>query len=268
MKSLLQRIVPEKFSSDSDKKCHSLNGLLIPYSEIICSVRESLEAGIDELGRRILVPNQYGIFFNPEDKQARENREDILIEELHAEMMFDIHRLNPEFQPEELEFIIDSDESLKKGEFYVKAAMIRHQVSFTSALAYTAENSNRPEIKDGLCIEENTVNGCTGVIDVSDTKYIIYTRMNGLHHSYPIIKPRMTVGRSPQCDIVLKSDMRDISRIHARILLADGDVYVQPLGQNVTLLDGREINTGGLNRIKAGQQLKIGSYTLHVDAAH
>ena len=76
--------------------------------------------------------------------------------------------------------------------------------------------------------------------------------------AYPLDKPRMVVGREPQCEIAI--DNLGISRQHC-VLVSKGDAYVvQDLGSaNGTFVNGKKIVEHYLND---GDEIFLGKYVL------
>jgi pSer/pThr/pTyr-binding forkhead associated (FHA) protein len=72
-------------------------------------------------------------------------------------------------------------------------------------------------------------------------------------------QPRITLGRSPQSDIVLDST-GGVSRNHAHILIIDGEVLIEDLSsRNGTFVNGRVCKRRTLKR---GDRISIGRYKL------
>lgn len=58
--------------------------------------------------------------------------------------------------------------------------------------------------------------------------------------SFNVSKETFTVGRSPQCDVVIPHE--GMSRKHCQITYKDGDLYIEDLGSvNGVLIDGKKI---------------------------
>jgi predicted RNA-binding Zn-ribbon protein involved in translation (DUF1610 family) len=71
-------------------------------------------------------------------------------------------------------------------------------------------------------------------------------------------KERITVGRSPDCDIFL--DDVTVSRRHALVLRRDGQFFIEDQGSlNGTFLNRRRIESG---QVEDGDELQIGKYKL------
>lgn len=77
---------------------------------------------------------------------------------------------------------------------------------------------------------------------------------------YRLNRPRLRLGRSSNCDIVL-SDSTGVSREHAQILVIDGEVVVEDLDSR----NGTFVNKISCERrtLRPGDRISIGQYRLH-----
>ncbi|MFM0083672.1 type VI secretion system-associated FHA domain protein TagH [Paraburkholderia sediminicola] len=73
-----------------------------------------------------------------------------------------------------------------------------------------------------------------------------------------------TIGRAPDCTIVLSDGQRGISRIQARIERRENAYVLVDAGSNPTLLNDRALDGTHEAHLKEGDCLKIGAYTLVV----
>ncbi|MEZ6058436.1 MAG: SpoIIE family protein phosphatase [Planctomycetaceae bacterium] len=72
---------------------------------------------------------------------------------------------------------------------------------------------------------------------------------------YEITKNEMVLGRLPECDIQLQSNM--VSRHHARLLKRDDDIFLEDLKSgNGTFLNGQKIESS--TKLKTGDRIKFG----------
>lgn len=80
----------------------------------------------------------------------------------------------------------------------------------------------------------------------------------------PLDKPVITIGRGLDNDVVI--DAPPISRHHARLVRAEGGLYIEDLGSaNGTFIDGDVIE--GRTLIEAGQTISFGSFAIRLDLA-
>lgn len=76
--------------------------------------------------------------------------------------------------------------------------------------------------------------------------------------TFELDRPRMTVGRRPECDVFL--DDVTVSRDHAVIVRRDGEYYIDDSGSlNGTYVNRRRIES---HRLEDGDELQIGKYKL------
>lgn len=75
-----------------------------------------------------------------------------------------------------------------------------------------------------------------------------------------------TVGRSPDCTLVLPDETRTVSRVHGQIKFQDGAYRLTDQGANPVKVNGAPIGRGASAVIKAGDLIQIGSFELRVSA--
>jgi type VI secretion system FHA domain protein len=76
-----------------------------------------------------------------------------------------------------------------------------------------------------------------------------------------------TIGRAPDCTMVLNDAQRGISRIQARIERRENAYVLIDAGSNPTLLNDRVLDGTHEAHLKEGDRLRIGVYTLVVSAS-
>jgi serine/threonine protein kinase len=80
------------------------------------------------------------------------------------------------------------------------------------------------------------------------------------HKPIRLVNPTTTVGRSSECDLVLRT--ADVSKLHCRILLGPDGVVVEDLGSsNGTFVNGTQIERAPL---QDGDELEVGGHVLRV----
>jgi pSer/pThr/pTyr-binding forkhead associated (FHA) protein len=73
-------------------------------------------------------------------------------------------------------------------------------------------------------------------------------------HKYELNKPKMVMGRHPDCEIVI--DAGAVSRQHAQIILADENFYIEDLqSRNGTFVNDRQIE--GRQLLRHADSLRI-----------
>ena len=73
-----------------------------------------------------------------------------------------------------------------------------------------------------------------------------------------------TLGRAPDCTLVLPDDQRVISRVQARIEWRGGNCVLVDLGSNPTLVNGRALDGSRETMLRSGDTLRIGAYSVAV----
>ncbi|QDU79993.1 Phosphoserine phosphatase RsbU [Polystyrenella longa] len=80
---------------------------------------------------------------------------------------------------------------------------------------------------------------------------------------YELSRDELTIGRHPECDIFLNSDM--VSRRHARVYTNGGQVFIEDLGSgNGTFINGQRVNQP--TAIKNEDRVKIGPILFRFDS--
>ncbi|MCF7838846.1 MAG: FHA domain-containing protein [Candidatus Marinimicrobia bacterium] len=88
-----------------------------------------------------------------------------------------------------------------------------------------------------------------------------YTRPDGTTMEFEVTDKPITIGRSPEADLVLMDDR--CSRLHCGIRFWDGDFYIKDLkSKNGTFLNGSPIESA---KVKPGDRVRIGSITLRFE---
>ena len=77
-----------------------------------------------------------------------------------------------------------------------------------------------------------------------------------------------TLGRAPECTVVLPDTQRAISRLQARIDWRDGAFILIDAGSNPTLLNDQILDGSREAQLHEGDRLRIGPYTLDVSIEH
>lgn len=77
-----------------------------------------------------------------------------------------------------------------------------------------------------------------------------------------------TIGRSPDCTLVLVDEKRAVSRVHAEFSFRDGSYHVVDQGTNPLKVNGVPLGKGNVSAIRNGDRLNIGPYEVEIrDAA-
>ena len=76
-----------------------------------------------------------------------------------------------------------------------------------------------------------------------------------------------SIGRADHNQLVLPDPERSISRVHAKIVFRAGGYVVVDNGSNPIVLNGKPLDSGSEQPLKAGDKLQIGAYLLDVSDA-
>lgn len=76
-----------------------------------------------------------------------------------------------------------------------------------------------------------------------------------------------TVGRSPDCSLVLNDEKRAVSRVHAEFSFSGGAFQVTDQGTNPLKLNGVPLGKGNTTPVKNGDRIVIGPFEMEVRAA-
>lgn len=91
-------------------------------------------------------------------------------------------------------------------------------------------------------------------MNTRESAMLILQRGSEAGMTWPLEHKRLTIGRGPDCDIVL--DDRQVSRIHARIIWRDDHYEIEDLAsKNGTHLNGRDII--GSHILRDGDEIQI-----------
>jgi predicted component of type VI protein secretion system len=88
-----------------------------------------------------------------------------------------------------------------------------------------------------------------------------YSKQNGETKDFEIGERSITIGRSPDADIILLDEK--VSRVHCGIRLWDGDFYIKDLkSKNGTFVNGRRVEVA---KLAPSDVIKVGGYTFNFD---
>lgn len=73
-----------------------------------------------------------------------------------------------------------------------------------------------------------------------------------------------TIGRSPDCTLVLVDEKRAVSRVHAEFSFRDGSYHVVDQGTNPLKVNGVPLGKGNVSAIRHGDRLNIGPYEVEI----
>ncbi len=90
-----------------------------------------------------------------------------------------------------------------------------------------------------------------------------YLKHDGTQMEFELGERPITIGRSPEADIVIMDDKA--SRLHCGIRLWDGDFFIKDLkSKNGTFVNGQRIE---MTKLNPGDEIRIGTFTMTFDAS-
>ena len=258
----------------------------IPFSKISQKLKCAIEENIDEIGKKVVIPNRFEIFFSQFDRNMRRDIEDILKSELEEEL----YNLSKEWNNRNIEHFyveIQSDDDLKPGEFYIECSLDRSilktgENKFSERVnslqqtliedKFDLENDNNPLLNAERKFLPLISDDAIKIIQENKTSfdkdknriYILKISYNDEEKYIDLEDGVYTVGRSERCDISLKSTDHKISRRHIELIMENDKIFVMPLGINGTYLNEEKLELGKKREIFIKDQIKMGDYTFEL----
>lgn len=257
---------------------HKSTGNRIPFSLISRRLKEAISENIDEIGRRVLIPNTFKIYFGRFDRAQRINIEDILIKELEEEL----NSISKEWVSSDYtgKFSVEicEDDTLEQGKFYIECTLDR-------GMCMLEEEYGEQEISHTL-IEEHEEPACDSSLNASrkflpffsneaveamqnsgveESKiYIARISYSGREKYFELKKDTNTIGRSERCDICLGCSDTAVSRRHIELEVKDERIILKPLGINGTYVNGEKVEIGKEREIYIQDVIKVGEYKIEI----
>ncbi|MFH1043632.1 MAG: type VI secretion system-associated FHA domain protein TagH [Pseudomonadota bacterium] len=80
-----------------------------------------------------------------------------------------------------------------------------------------------------------------------------------------ILRPRATIGRASNCDLVLDDPSKQISRVHALVVERDGGYLLKVVSKgNFVLVNGQKYGPESSVSIKPGDRIELGRYVVEI----
>jgi len=248
----------------------------IPYKVISKKLKEIMEQNVDVVGRRILIPNFYTIYFNESDRNMRLEVEDVMCNELKEELFHEMRKINPEQSKGDVVISVNTDPAIEKGQFKIVHRMKKpsHEEERAS-LDKTASEIMTPHDENDL---QQTIVEAAPDFTAADEQQTIVQMPEGsvlykllIHtdagtNEQLVSKEMVTIGRSSQDDVVLESSDFSISRAHATLEMRDDMYYLTPVGINGTFVNGEEMELKKEVQVFPEDEIKIMSYKLTIKA--
>ncbi|MBN2008990.1 DUF3662 domain-containing protein [candidate division KSB1 bacterium] len=245
----------------------------IPYKEISKKLKEVMKQNVDVVGRRIIIPSYYAIFFNEADRNIRIEVEDVLCDELKEELHHEMRKINPEQNKRELVIKIQTDINLVDGQFRIEYHINKPQVTESTPQIQTAVPdtvvSDDNDFKQTVIEQTHQVtpDDAKTVVMQRPTSQVLYTLLVDSgegKQEIEITKPVVTIGRGSKDDVILESPDFAISRAHATLAIKDNGYYLTPVGINGTILNGTELELNQEFKINPGDEVMIMNYRLKI----
>ena len=247
----------------------------IPYQVISKKLKEIMEQNVDVVGRRILIPNYYAIYFSESDRDLRLEVEDVMCNELKEELFHEMRKINPEQSKGDVVVTVNTDPAIEKGQFKIIHRMKKPHEEERASLDQTASEVMTPPDENDL---QQTIVEATPDFKAADEQQTIVQMPESpvlyklrIHtddgtNEQLVYKEMVTIGRSSQDDVVLESSDFSISRAHATLEVRDEMYYLTPAGINGTFVNGEEIELKKEVQVFPEDEIKIMSYRLTIKA--
>jgi hypothetical protein len=264
--------------SDLDDGGESVNSLSkekerIPYKDISKKLKEVMKGNVDVVGRKIIIPSYYAIYFNAADRKMREEVEDVVCDELKEELYHDMRKINPEQNKRDLCIEVKTDATIENSEFrigfHIKKAEPGEKIIEEETPVQEPNVENEIDYKETV-IEQapsTIVDDKQTVVLQRPTEKILYRLLidsGEEKQEIEVTKKTITIGRSSKDDVCLLNPDFSISRSHATITVKDENYYLTPSGINGTLLNGQELELNEESKISAGDEIKIMNYSIKI----
>jgi len=246
----------------------------IPYKAISQKLKEVMKQNVDVVGRQIIIPSYYLIFFNEADRKARIEVEEVLCEELKEELHHEMRKIKPEQNKREVIIQVETDASLAEGQFRVEHHIKKPEAETKIIQAEKAVPAVEPDEENDIrqtVIEQPLPISAedepqTVVQKLNRTLYTLWIDSGEETREIGISKETISIGRGSKDDVQLSSPDYAISRMHATLAFAHGSYTLTALGINGTFLNGQELELNKPVALAAGDEIKIMNYRIKIVA--
>ncbi len=273
-KAAWQRVSDLEDASATAKE-HASAADRIPYKEISKGLKELMKKNVDVVGRKILIPSYYVIHFSEYDRNARQEVEDVLCEELKEELYPEMRKINPEQNKREIAIEFTTDTSLERGNFRIDYSMKKPSEATGKELDKAGASPEPPvavpadrDLKATIIEQPPAVtpdNQATIIQAPEPSVRIKLLIDSGTDkNEVTLTKAKISLGRASRDDVVLESADFSISRSHATIELRDGNYFLLPEGVNGTFLNGQELELKKEVAVSPNDEIKIANYAIRL----
>jgi len=250
----------------------------IPYKKISKEVKELMKKNVDVVGRKILIPAYYIVYFSEEDREMRKEIEDVMCEELREELYPEMRKINPEQNKRDILVEAGTDPDLEVGTFRIEYRMKKPAPGEQRPAAATKPKPEpkpaSPPTADDNDLMDTVIEQQPAAPNADDMPTVIQTpgkdsfsitiTSDSGEDKKQFTKKKISIGRASQDDVVLESEDFSISRGHAQLELRDGKFFLTALGVNGTHLNGEELALKSEVEVSPGDEIKIMNYTLTI----
>ena len=240
----------------------------IPFEVLVKALKETLEKNKYMMGTLTKVPMYYVIKMNKKERSRFGEFEGELLDQLRDQIYPVSRDYDPDIRMEEIVIELQDDDSIPDGKFRVSAHMKKEDVSKSDQKKKSSPPMTRVERKkveperSGEGDSSKTVVKPRAKKSENEWLYKISIRDEKSVWEEEVYKPKITIGRGKQDDIVLESPEKYISRNHAEIEFLEGRFYIISRGDNETFVGEEELEVGKRVEIKRGDEIKIEQYRL------
>ncbi len=93
-------------------------------------------------------------------------------------------------------------------------------------------------------------------------RVIAYSQLSDVRQEVELTADILRIGRDPNNDLELASPF--VSREHARLLKHNGEIFIENVGLNGTLVDDEMVGVGEQVKVSPGQEIHIGEWALYL----
>ncbi len=247
----------------------------VPFKDISKKLKEVMKQNVDVVGRKIIIPNYYAIYFSEIDRNMRAEVEEILCDELKEELFHEMRKINPEQNKLDILIEIKSDTSLEKGQFRVVHHVKKSTQEVGASNKVDAEGKATKDLNKEKDYLETIVEQTPKITNYDEEMTIVQPREStplykvlvesrDRKEEIVITKEVISIGRSNKDDVFLSSPDFSISRSHATLELREGSFYLLPSGINGTFLNGQELELKKEVQVSPDDEIRIMNYTLKI----
>ncbi|MFC1477232.1 FhaA domain-containing protein [candidate division KSB1 bacterium] len=263
----------QQFAIGRDMTENENGSARIPFEYIADKLRSVVRAGSDKLGKRVVVPNIYVLYFSFEDRAYRRHTEHLLIEELTDVVREETNRIKGAIGNSDISVTVNSDENLEQGHFYIDCRFEQREAKPKARKNVPKKNAERPalsnasipppeapEMQDGTLIRTLLRPVNTGPSERK--KAVLVCRVDLKDHrgtrSLYLTEGAYVFGRSAEVDIQLDPKDISVSRRHFCLIVAGEGLTLDMLGRHGGQVNAVHVESGMQCFAGSGDEVIIG----------